>query len=113
MAAMTTALTTFTNSGESRTYTYTGHTVADPRLVVQKRKVPSGTAVMVENSVRTLSGTDVAGVAIPQRISFETIVRYPSNCTYADVTAALAVHRDIIASDEFTSSVQTANFVKA
>jgi len=112
MAAMTTALTEFATNGDSRTYTYTGHTVSDPRLVLQKRKVPVGNAVMSENSLRVISGTDESGTILPQKVSFEVVARYPVNCTYADVTAALAVFRDIVASDEWTSSVSSANFVK-
>jgi hypothetical protein len=113
MAAMSTALTEFADNGDSRTFTYTGHKASDPRLVIQKRKVPTGDQVVAETSLSVVSGTEDAGnIPLAQRVSFQAVVRYPIAGTYADVTAALAVFRDIVASDEFTASVQTQNWVK-
>lgn len=46
MAAMTTALTEFSTNGDSRTYTTSGHTVSNPKLVTQKRRVPDRKSVV-------------------------------------------------------------------
>jgi hypothetical protein len=37
MAAMSTALTEFSDKENSRTFFYTGHTVTKPKLVLQRR----------------------------------------------------------------------------
>lgn len=108
MAGMTTVLTEFSDNGNSRTSTYTGHTALEPRLVIEKRRVPEGNQSMLEYSVKVVSSTDDAdGLVLDQKVSFEGIVRYPKLGTSADVTAALAIFRDIIAGDEFGSSVTT------
>lgn len=108
MAGMTTALTEFANSGNSRTSTYTGHTASDPKLVIEKRRVPDGNATMVEYSCKVVEATeDGNGDALSQKISFECVVRYPVAAIAADISAALVIFRDIIAGDEFANSVST------
>jgi hypothetical protein len=113
MGAMTTSLTQFNDSLNQRTWIYTGHAAMDPRLVIQKRKVPTVETGVLENSTRVVVGTqDALGANLASKVSFEVIVRYPANGTYADVTAALTTFRDIVASDEFTTSVQTQQYLK-
>jgi hypothetical protein len=108
MAAMTTALTEFSDNGNSRTYVYTGHTPSDPKLVLQKRRVASGNQLTSEDTVTVLSGTeDSNGDLISERVTFTATVRRPINGIAGDVTAALAVFRDIIAGDEFGNTVDT------
>ena len=108
MAAMTTALTEFSDNGTSRTYTYTGHTAVEPRLVLQKRKVATGSTSVLEDIVSVVSSTeDSAGELLQSKVLFEVKVRRPANGIAADVTAALAIIRDIIAGDEFTNTVST------
>lgn len=112
MAAMTTALTEFSDKENQRTYTYTGHTVQDPRLVLQRRKVPVGSQVVAEDVVTVLSGTeDADGAILPQRVTFSATIRRPINGAAADVTSALAIFRDIVAGDEFTSVVTGQNYL--
>lgn len=108
MAGMTTVLTEFSQSGNSRTSTQPTHTAVEPKLVIEKRRVPDGNQTMVEYSVKVVDATtDAAGVILSNKISFEAVVRYPLLGTAADVTAALAVFRDIVASDDFANSVNT------
>ena len=108
MAAMTTALTEFSDNGNSRTYTYTGHTAVEPRLVLQKRKVATGSTSVLEDIVSVVSSTeDSAGELLQSKVLLEMKVRRPANGIAADVTAALAIIRDIIAGDEFTNTVST------
>lgn len=112
MAAMTTALTEFSDNGNSRTYTLTGHTAINPQLVIQKRRVPSGSQTVAEDTITVLRSTDdSAGEQLPQKISFEVKVRRPINGTQADVDALLAIFRDIVAGDEFANSVNTQEFL--
>lgn len=113
MAAMSTVVTEFSDLGNSRTYTYTGHTAIKPKLVLQKRKVPSGNQVVLEDSVRILvATTDPTSAVMAEKISFEVIVRRPTLGLAADVTAALATFRDVVAGDEFTATVNTQNWLK-
>lgn len=108
MGAMSTVLTEFSDNGNSRTYTYTGHTVGDPRLVLQKRRVPSGNQVIAEDVITVLSGqVDGNGDPLPERVSFSATVRRPISGDSSVVSAALAVFRDIIAGDEFANTVNT------
>lgn len=108
MAAMTTALTEFANNGNSRTYTYTGHIASEPRLVIERRKVATGATSVIEDTVQVLSSTeDAAGDLLSSKVLFEAKLRRPVDGIAADVTAALAIFRDIVASDEFTNTVNT------
>lgn len=108
MAAMSTALTEFRDNGDSRTYFYTGHTAAEPRLVIQRRKVAAGSTSVIEDTFQVVSSTeDAAGELLSSKVTFEAKVRRPVNGIAADVTAALAIFRDIVASDEFTANVNT------
>lgn len=108
MAAMTTVLTEFSQSGNSRTTTTTGHSAVEPKLVIEKRRVPEGNQTMVEYSAKVVHSTeDSDGEVLPQKVSFECVVRYPVLGLSTDVDAALAVFRDIIAGDEFGNSTST------
>jgi hypothetical protein len=108
MAGMTTVLTEFSDNGNSRTSTYTGHTALEPRLVIEKRRVPEGGQTMIEYTAKVVSSTeDSDGLILDQKVSFEAIVRYPKLGASADVTAALVIFRDVIAGDEFANSVNT------
>lgn len=113
MAGMTTVLTEFSDNGNSRTYTTSAHTATEPRLVIQKRKVASGLTSSLEDTVQTISSTeDAAGELLDQKVLIETRVRRPANGIAADVAAALVIHRDLIASDEFTNTVNTQEWLE-
>lgn len=113
MAAMSTALTEFADNGNSRTYTQAAHTVLAPLLVLQKRVVPTGNQVIAEDTITVLSHTeDADGVTLPQRVTFSVTVRRPITGDAADVTAMLAVFRDVVAGDEFANTVSTQEFLK-
>lgn len=108
MAGMTTVLTEFSNIGNSRTSTLNGHTSVKPKLVIEKRRVPEGNQSSAEYSFKVVEATvDVDDAVLSQKVSFECVVRYPVLGASADIAAALAVFRDIIAGDEFGASVTT------
>lgn len=112
MAAMTTVLTEFSQSGNSRTSTLNGHTAVSPRLVIEKRRVPEGNQTMVEYSCKVVYATvDGDDAVLSNKISFEASVRYPVLGQSADVTAALGIFSDIIAGDEFASSTVTTGWL--
>lgn len=108
MAAMTTALTEFADNGNSRTFTYAGHSASDPKLVIQRRKVAVGSTSMAEDLFQVISGTeDAGGDPLTSRVLIEAKVRRPVDGITADVDAALVIFRDIVAGDEFTNTVDT------
>lgn len=113
MAAMSTVLTEFSDNGNSRTYSQAAHTAVKPQLVLQKRKVPSGNQTVVEDTITVLAATeDSDGAVLPSRVTFTATVRRPVDGTAADVTAMLAVFRDIVAGDEFANTVDTQEWLK-
>jgi len=113
MAAQTTALTEFSDNGNSRVYTLASHSVGKSELVIQKRKVPSGNQVVSQDEIFVqLATVDSAGVSIPQKVGFAVTVTRPLGHAAADVTSALAVFRDIIAGDEFGNTVLTQEWLK-
>ena len=108
MAAMTTALTEFSSFGDSYTSTISGHTVSKPRLVVERRKVPSGSQTVYEYSCNVVyATTDADGNILNNKYTFQVIHRGPVGGTTTDRDAALVVFRDMIAGDEFANSVST------
>lgn len=106
MAGMTTTLTEFSDKENSRTYVINGasHTAAKPRLLLQRRVVPSANQSIIEDEISVLYGTeDADGNVLSARVMFSAKVRRPKEGDASDVTAALAVFRDVIAGDEFTA----------
>lgn len=112
MAAMTTALTEYNDSYNSRTYIRSGHTALEPKLVIQKRKSATGAKSVAQDSIQTVRSTkDADGIILDSKVTFEVIVRRPINGTAADVTSELVDFRDIVASDEFTALVTNGAYV--
>jgi hypothetical protein len=113
MAAMSTSLTEFSTLGDSRVYTYGTHTALAPKMVLQRRKVPSGNQVVAEDVITVLASTvDADGNILAPRVSFSATVRRPITGDVDDITAALAIFRDVIAGDEFGNTVSTQEFLK-
>lgn len=112
MAGQTTVLTEFSDNGNSRTSTLPDHTTLKPRLVIQKRKVPTNQAQSAEMTISVIyATTDVEGAVLAPKVAFDVTVRYPASGQAADVSAALAVFRDIVQGDEFAASVSTQNWL--
>lgn len=113
MPAMATVLTEYSDEANSRTYTVTGHTVAKPKLVIQKRKVGAVGGSSGQDTISvTYGAVDSLGAALSGRVAFDITIRRPVEAVSADVNAALAVFRDVVASDEFTAVVNTQNYLK-
>jgi hypothetical protein len=112
MAAMSTALTEFSDNGNSRTYTTSGHTVTSPKLVIQRRRVPVGSQVVSETEVSVIHGTtDSDDAPIAERVTMSVKVRFPVTGKTADRDAVLVILRDIIAGDEWTNTVSTSEYL--
>jgi hypothetical protein len=103
----------FSDKENSRTYAVSGHTVAAPRLVTQKRKVPTSTSSVAESTITVVYGTeDAEGNPLTSKVAIGANVRYPANGQAADVAAAKAVFRDLVASDEFDNLVDSQAYVQ-
>jgi hypothetical protein len=113
MASFATALTEFSDKENARTYMVDGHTVQQPRLVIQKRKVPATPVAVSQSSVDVIYGTlDPDGNVLQSKVGFSVSIRYPANGQASDVAAALAVFRDLVASDEFTATVTSQGYLQ-
>lgn len=108
MGALATTLKDFTDNGDSRTFALATHTAAQPRLVIQKRKVPTGNRVVAEISASVIYGTeDDDGAVLAEKIGFTMSGRYPIDGQSTDIDAAWAVFQDVVQSDEMTAALQT------
>lgn len=106
MAAMTTALTEFNDSLNSRSYFYTGHTALRPKLVLQKRRTPVGDQGVLEDTITILEATeDADGNLLPSKVSASVIFRRPQQGQAAEIANVKAILRDIVAGDEFNDVV--------
>lgn len=114
MPTMATTLTEYSDEANSRTYTVPGHSIAKPKLLLQKRQVGAAGGKSSQDTISVVFGTaNAAGAILPNRIAFEIVVRRPVEALAADVTAALALFKEVVASDEFTAVVNTQNYLKA
>lgn len=112
MPAMTIPLTEFSDSVNSRTFVTTTHTVAKPRVVVQRRKVPNGNSVMLEDTITCVYGTtDSAGDMNPQKVSMEVKVRRPMDAHSDDIDGCLNLLRDIVQSTELETTIDTQKYL--
>jgi hypothetical protein len=81
-------------------------------MVIQTRKVPNSVNGVAETSIKVVHGTENAdSEPIDQKVSFEVVVRSPLAGQASDVTAALAIFRDIVAGDEFGLTVTSQNYL--
>lgn len=114
MSTITTALTQFSDGPNARTYSLPGHTVAAPKLAIQKRKVPASTSSVGSSNVQVVYGAfDAAGIPLASKVVFDANVRYPADARSTEITAALAIYRELVASDEFTAMVTGQVYLKA
>lgn len=113
MSAMTTVMTEYSDETNQRTYAVSGHTVAKPKLLIQKRKIGNVGGASSTDTVSIVFGAqDSAGIYLPGRIAFDVTVRRPVEAVAADVSAALLVLKDVVQSDEFANMVNTQNYLK-
>jgi len=113
MASFSTTISEFSDTENRRTYAISGHTVQAPKLLIQKRSVPKTASSVGESTLSVIYGTtDADGNIHPSKVGFAANVRYPADGQASDVTAALAVFRDFVASDEFTALVNAQSYVQ-
>lgn len=113
MASFTTTISEFSDTENRRTFMVNGHSVQEPKLLIQKRKVPTTQDANQESELMVVYGTTGPdSIPLSKKVVFAASVRYPANGDSADVTAALAVFRDMVASDQFTAMVTSQAYVQ-
>lgn len=113
MAVMTTVLKEYSNGVNSRTYSLPNHSVTEPEILIQRRRVPVGNQVVASTELQFLVATkDAEGNVLPDKAGIDIKIREPIKGTHADLTALLTIARDVFASDEMTATVDTHNFLK-
>lgn len=106
MAAMLMTLTEFSDKENNRTFTRANHSAAKPKLLIQKRKTPTGVSGVAEDTLTVLDATeDADGNILASKVAFTVTFRRPINGQAAETTNALADFRDLVASDEFGNVV--------
>jgi hypothetical protein len=114
MAGMTTTLTVFSNTANSRTYTAPAHTVTKPQIVVQRRRVPQNSVGLAHNELNVSFGAvDSDGEPLDRKWFFGATVRGPANGDVTDQNSALALFREMVASDEFAAMISTQNYIQS
>lgn len=112
MPNIATTLTSFSENGNVKTYVAPQHSVAEPRLVIQKRKVATSVKGTAETSVKVVYGTSDTAGPIASRVSFEVIARCPVGGDMTDYDDAMSLFKEIVASDEFDAAVTAQTWVK-
>jgi hypothetical protein len=100
---MTTTLKLQSRNGHNSTYTVPAvHTAVSPKLVIQKRKVPSGNQRILEDTISVVDATEDANdVILDVKDSITVVLRRDKHGKSANWAATLARFRDVVAGDEF------------
>lgn len=104
MAAMSTALTQRSDAADTREWQLPTHTLAVPFLVRQRRttaKTLTGRATDGLSFLR--GGADTAGVALASPLTATINLIRQANVSSTDSAAALAIFREVVASDNFAA----------
>lgn len=94
---------------DQTTFTLPGHTVAQPRLAIFDRKVPSfngnGSAIP-SYRVRIIRGVvDADGEPVPTRVTADITIRWPLEAASADVQSDIAAIAATLSDVDFQSDV--------
>jgi fructose-specific component phosphotransferase system IIB-like protein len=113
MADMTTALESYTNNGNSRTYQTATHSILEPRLVIQKRKPAATIDANAQDDISVVFGSlDTDGNPLAAKIVFAVNIRRSPMADSDTVTAAKALFREIVASDNFDDVITGQKWVQ-
>jgi hypothetical protein len=109
MAAMTTATTRIAVTGSTFTSAVdSAHSATKPALIIQTSKVPDASNANVTTTAKVVYGTvDAEGLVVPSKVLFQVDTRHPKQGAAADWTAAKALFREYVASDEFDKHVDS------
>lgn len=104
MANSTLVTATVGNFGYNKTWSLPGHTTTLPRLILQKRRVPTGKQTTSENAVTFLrAGNDANGNLLPSKGQVLCAFKEPVGFLAADRDALVADFRNFVNGDEFAA----------
>lgn len=115
MAALATTLTSFSTTGDSKVYTTSGHTALLPRVLMQKRRVPSKNGTVASMDTTIIRGTkDADGKVLASKVALSVSVRFPIDMggSQTEVADALVILKDVVNSDEFAANITSQGFIK-
>lgn len=115
MAVMTTVLKRFTTVGTTKTSRHPSGSLQEPKLVIERVRVPEGNKTVGEYSASVLyAALDADGQVLPSKVAFTVTFRSPVNIgpTETVVADALALFREIVASDNFATSVNSLDYLQ-
>jgi len=115
MAALADNLTVFADNGNSRTFVTDDHSSSDSKIVIQKRRVPTGKQNVLEDTlIVSFSQRDADGIPFPQKCSFEVKVRRPLGSPTTAGTPMLQARelfQRIVGSDEFIAMTESQLYI--
>lgn len=104
MANMTTSLTQRSDAENQREWAAPTHTLASPFTIRQRRTVAKQVTQRATDSISVLrGGLDTSGLALQTPLTAMVTLTRQANMASTDSAAALALFREIIASDNFTA----------
>lgn len=105
----TLTLTGFSDKENCRKWVLADHSVAEPRVIIQKRREANGSdpLSMQHSELSVVYGTsDSAGDPMAQKINLSLTARHPVGATLADLQAAVDSFQILVASTNFDDLVE-------
>lgn len=111
MAAMTTVLNDYAEKWNQKSFWFSGHTAAKPRLFLQKRTPLQGNMTVLQDSVLVrVTAEDSGGEVLESPVALTVTVRRDHRAIAADLNAARDCLRDFVASDEFQAMIDSQSY---
>lgn len=114
MANMTTLLTQRSDTADQREWAAPSHSLAAPFLIRQKRAVAKTLTGRATDTISVLKGgVDNVGAPLAIPLSVSINISRQANMASSDAAAALALFREIVASDNFGVAWNTQGYIAA
>lgn len=113
MSAMSTTLSQRSDAANAREWTAPTHTLSVPFIIKQKRTAPPGSTGRATDLVTVIrGGNDVGGLPVVMPVQIRIEVTRQANMASADVAAAIALAREIVASTNFDALVSGQSYLQ-
>lgn len=113
MTLLVTEIVEASDSENRRTFHVDGHTVASPRLLIQKRKEAPSVTGVASDELQIVYGTaDSNGEPLSSKLNISVRVARPANARSTEVDLGVALLRDLVQSTEFDNLVSSQAYFK-
>lgn len=113
MANMTTSLVQRSDAADAREWQAPTHTLTVPFMVRQKRTSPKTLTGRASDSLSVLrGGVDNTGVALSTPLTLQLNVSRQANMAAADIAAAVALFREVVASANFDALISGQSYLQ-